>query len=117
MVSAKTPNSNGKIRMLGGLLVVIGIALAGSMGWLVYWLQNVIDHPSESGRWTGGPLFTAATFRLFYSVMTFGGVSLATGLVHLLSGRRNKLLLLPILAACAWLGYSLWALLSIKNTL
>ena len=106
-----------KIRILGGVLVIVGLILSGSMGWLIFWLQDVIANPGAKGRWTGGPEFTAATFKLFYSVLFFGAASLLAGLYQVVTARCSKIVLAPILFATGWLAYCLWALLSRKNTL
>ena len=106
-----------KVRILGGVLIAAGLFLSGSMGWLIFWLQDVIAHPGTNGRWTGGPEFTAATFRLFYAVLIFGLASLGIGSAQAITGRKSKLFMLPMLAACGWLGYALWALLSLDKTL
>lgn len=87
------------------------------MGWLIYWLQEVIAHPGVEGRWNGGPEFTSATFRLFYSVLGFGVASLCVGLVVTVTGRQSKLLKTPVVLAFGALLYSLWALLSLDKTL
>ena len=108
--------SASQIRFLGGILIVAGLFLSGSSGWLIWWLRDVIAHPGVSGRWTGGPDVTVATFRLFSSVLAFGVTSLAVGLVQLGTGRRSRLALAPFFLACSWLGYSLWALLSLDKT-
>lgn len=106
-----------KVRILGGVLVFVGLILSGSMGWLIFWLQDVIANPGAKGRWTGGPEFTAATFKLFYSVLLFGAASLLAGLYQVVTAHRSKIVLAPILLATGWLAYCLWALLSLKNTL
>ena len=87
------------------------------MGWLIFWLQDVIANPGAKGRWTGGPEFTVATFRLFYSVLFFGAASLFAGLYQTFTGRRSKIVLAPVFMTLGWLAYCLWALLSLKNTL
>lgn len=109
--------STRKMRITGGILLAAGLVLSGGMGWLIFWLQNVIANPGASGRWNGGPEFTAATFQLFYSILFFGVASLGAGLFQTVTGRRNKLVLTPFLLACLWLGYALWALLSLDKTL
>ena len=106
-----------KVRILGGVLVFVGLILSGSMGWLIFWLQDVRASPGAKGRWTGGPEFTAATFKLFYSVLLFGAASLLAGLYQVVTAHRSKIVLAPILLATGWLAYCLWALLSLKNTL
>ena len=95
----------------------VGLILSGGMGWLIFWLQDVIANPGTKGRWTGGPEFTAATFKLFYSVLIFGAASLFAGLYQMVTARRSKIVLAPILLAFGWLAYYLWAILSLKNTL
>ena len=106
-----------KIRILGVVLILVGLILSGSMGWLIVWLQGVIANPGEKGRWSGGPEFTTATFNLFHSVLFFGATSLIAGLFQAITARRSKLVLAPIMLALGWLAYSLWSLLSLKNTL
>lgn len=96
-----------KNRILGGILVLAGVLLSGGMGWLIYWLGDVIAHPGVRGHWNGGPEFTEATFRLFYSVFAFGLTSLGAGLFQGSTGRRNKLLLAPIFLSALWLLYAL----------
>ena len=109
--------SDRKIRALGGLLILIGVLLSGGMSWLILHLKDVIDHPGVKGRWNGGPEFTEAAFRLLYSVLAFGVASLLPGIGQATTGKRNRVLLLPLLAACLWLTYSLWAFLSLDKTL
>lgn len=79
-----------KVRALGWLLVVLGIALSGSMAWLAHWLQQVISGAAVGSRWNGTPEFTRATFGLFYSVMAFGLVALAGGIVQVVTGQRSR---------------------------
>ena len=109
--------SPGKIRILGAILVFVGVILSGSMSWLILWLQDVIANPGTKGRWTGGPEFTAATFKLFYSLLLFGASSLLAGLYQVVTAQRSKLVLAPIWVALGWFAYCLWSFLSLKNTL
>lgn len=109
--------SERKIRIPGVILVVTGLLLSGSMGWLIFWLQDVIAHPGAKSTWTGGLEFTAATFRLFYAILAFGMTALTAGVAQVATGRRNALVMAPLLVTIVWLSYSLWALLSLSNKL
>lgn len=108
--------SESKTRRIGVLLLIIGVLLSVGMAGLIWWMNQVIANPGPR-RWTGGPEFTTATFRLFYSVLFFGATSSLAGIFQWVTGRRHRLFLVPSFVAILWLGYSLWALLSLPNTL
>jgi hypothetical protein len=110
-------NADRRVRIAGWILLGTGVLLTGSLGWLIYWLQDVIAHPGARGRWTGDPVFTEATLRLLYSVLLFGATSVVAGLFQVVTARRSRLVLAPTFFAAIWLGYSLWALLSLEKTL
>ena len=103
----------GGTRVQGGLLIVMGLGLSVAMAMVAFWLYQATAFPALSARpshWHGGPEFTRTTFELFGTVFFFGLVCMGGGTLQVCTGRRNRLLLIPmllLLAAMAYLGHGI----------
>jgi hypothetical protein len=80
------------IRVRGTLLVVLGLALAGGMTYLLVWIASIIRHSADPGattRFTGSPAAAAGIFALLGFVLLFGIISTLLGGWMLRYGWRN----------------------------
>jgi len=78
-----------QIRILGAMLMFIGFFLIAVMGAVT----SSVSSASASGfNWKAGPDATALMLAVLYLVMAFGVSCSATGLWHLVTGRRNIVL-------------------------
>ncbi|HLA94669.1 MAG TPA: hypothetical protein VK612_03025 [Pyrinomonadaceae bacterium] len=87
--------SRTTIRVLGGILIVLGGMLIAGMSFLIVWAMNLIassDKPGISARFNGTKSDMLFMFGVFGLVLVFGLASLVAGLWQLIFGRRNKLL-------------------------
>ena len=87
------------VRILGAILVVIGISLLGLMSWLSLWAYGTVSNPSASGSH-----FNGSTNDLLFMIFVFGlviSISLAVtagGLWQIVFGKRNKLIVFAVIA-------------------
>ena len=104
---ARCPNCGGrlqskqKVRILGGLLVLLGSGLVIFMGGLGIVLAGIIagaGQPGNTTRFSGGPqdvLFIAAIFGL---VISFGLASVAGGAWQIWYGKPNRIVMVVMFA-------------------
>lgn len=70
-------------KVLGWLLIVLGLFLGVFMGWITHFMVGVVNAPTEPGslpHWTGSHEITVRMFWLFGTVILFGVVSFANGI-------------------------------------
>lgn len=83
-----------RIRFLGVVLTLIGLFLVGLMGTIAYDQAPMLLNPgsaSRSGsRFTGTPEQGQKMLLLFAAVIGFGLMSIVGGLWQIVTGRRNK---------------------------
>jgi hypothetical protein len=80
------------IRVRGAVLVVLGLLLAGGMGYLMVWIATVIHHSADPGatnRFNGSPAATAGIFAILGFVLLFGIISTLMGTWMLRNGWRS----------------------------
>lgn len=80
------------IRVRGAISLVLGLLLAGGVGYLIVWMANVIRHSADPGatnRFNGGPAAALGIFALLGFVWVFGVVSIVMGGWMLRYGWRN----------------------------
>ena len=95
------------IRVLGGVLTLIGMMLVAGMGTLMIWMNNLMNNGSSTTKWTGSQDQKTITFLILGSVMAFGFSALLAGIWQLLTGTRSKKLV--------WLMIGLWGILMIST--
>ena len=88
------------IRVLGGLLVAIGLFLVLFMGAISILVAGIVansDNPGATTRFDGGTKELAVIFGLFGLVIAFGAASAVAGAMQLARGRRSKTMVRVIL--------------------
>lgn len=102
-----------RVRTLGWILVVLGLFLAGFMGYIAWSLYPAMTHPGEASpydgsRFTGTADQAAMILDLFWLVIGCGVLSIVNGLWQIVTGRRNllfmmaSLLLFAVILVAAW---------------
>ena len=82
-----------KVRILGGVLVVIGTSLVLFMTGLGIYLGTIISNSNEPGAtttFTGGPQDVMLIVVIFGLVISFGLASIGGGLWQLIYGKPNR---------------------------
>ena len=82
-----------KVRILGGLLLVIGTSLVVFMSILGVYLGSIIsnsDDPGATTRFTGGPQDVMFIVAIFGLVIAFGLASIAGGIWQIIYGKPNR---------------------------
>ncbi len=106
-----TPQRN---RISGGALLVLGVFLAGLMGYLYYIMAPSMAQPGvELGGmiYNGTPAQARAIQTLFATVALFGVVAGFYGLYMLYTGMRSKVMMFVMLGlGAAILGVGYWAM-------
>lgn len=98
--------SPATIRVLGGVLIFIGLLLMGGMGAIMIWVNNILANNGRSGSspsFKGSPEEANIIFLVLGAVGAFGFVSMIAGAWQLFTGTRNKILL--------WIMIGVWAVL------
>ncbi len=106
MEKLETAENPTKVRVLGGLLVIIGAGLVAGMAKIMLWIGDISqngDVDSTGEKWNATPQEQQITFLILGAVMVFGLSSIVTGLWQMISGRRNRKLI--------WLMIALWIVL------
>ena len=92
-----TPTS---IRVLGGVLVGIGLFLVLFMGAISILVAGIVansNDPNATSRFEGGTKELAIIFGLFGLIIAFGATSAVAGVMQLVRGRRSKMMVRVIL--------------------
>jgi MFS family permease len=92
--------SAGQVRRLGWAQLILGLFLVGLMGTITFNLAPSMLRPgaSQSGtRFTGTPEQAQLILGLFGLVIVFGLTGIVNGLWQIITGRRNKWILVIIL--------------------
>lgn len=89
----KPMKSKMQIKILGGLMMLIGFFLIALMGFIINFTNQAINGNSSTVRWNASPEETKWMLAVLYIVLLFGFSSTITGLWQLVTGRRNFLLL------------------------
>ncbi|HKO43485.1 MAG TPA: hypothetical protein VJU84_09350 [Pyrinomonadaceae bacterium] len=82
-----------KVRILGGLLLVIGTFLVVFMSILGVYLGSIISNSNDPGattRFTGGPQDVMFIVVIFGLVIAFGLASIAGGIWQIIYGKPNR---------------------------
>ena len=98
--------SPATIRVLGGVLIFIGLLLIGGMGALIVWINDILANNGRSGSapsFKGSPEEANIIFLVLGAVAAFGLVAMIAGAWQLFTGTRNKILL--------WIMLGVWAVL------
>jgi hypothetical protein len=80
------------IRVRGALLIVLGLALAGGLSYLLVGIATVIRHSADPGatnRFNGSPAAAVGIFAVLSFVLLFGIISTVLGGWMLRYGWRN----------------------------
>ena len=104
--------SSKRIRVLGVLLIVIGVFLSLMMGALSIFFAGIMLHggePGSSGKFNGTPQQAAIIFGFFGVIFAIGLTSLIGGILQIKTGKRNLKVQIAtfILVALVILGYFL----------
>lgn len=81
------------IRVLGGVLVGLGLFLVLLMGAVTILVAGIVAHSNDPGattRFSGGKKELALIFGLFGLVIAFGAACTVGGALQLVRGRRSK---------------------------
>lgn len=102
--------SSRRIRILGGVLIGLGLLLVGLMGAITYSLYPTLTRPgvdiSGAGRWTGTAEQAAMVLNLFWIIIGFGALCIVGGVLQIVTGRRNRIVMvLALLGAATILLY------------
>jgi len=109
----RCPNCGGrlqstkKVRILGWLLLVIGIGLVTFMGTLGIYLAQLIarsDEPGQTTRFSGGPEEVAMIMAIFGLVIAFGLAAIVGGVWQIKYGKPNRKLMVAmfLVAGILW---------------
>ena len=88
-----------KVRILGGLLLVIGTFLVLSMSILGLYLGSLISNsndPEATTRFTGGPQDVMFIVVIFGLVISFGLASIAGGIWQIIYGKPNRKIIVAV---------------------
>lgn len=88
-----------KVRILGGLLVVIGTILVIFMTGLGVYLGSIISNSNDPGattRFTGGPQDVMFIVVIFGLVISFGLASIGGGIWQLIYGKPNRKIMVGV---------------------
>jgi magnesium-transporting ATPase (P-type) len=91
------------IRILGGLLMFIGLLLVGVMSAIMLWMNKTMNNPSSTTKFTVTSDKKMITFLILGAVAAFGFSAFIAGSYQLFTGKRNKKLI--------WLMLGLWIVL------
>ena len=88
-----------KVRILGGLLLLIGTFLVLFMSILGVYLGSIISNstdPESTTRFTGGPQDVMFIVVIFGLVISFGLASIAGGIWQIIYGKPNRLIIVLV---------------------
>src|SRR5688572_18460741 len=88
-----------KVRILGGLLLVIGTFLVLFMSILGVYLGSLISNSNDPGattRFTGGPQDVMFIVAIFGLVISFGLASIAGGIWQIIYGKPNRKIIVAV---------------------
>jgi hypothetical protein len=77
------------IRVLGWLLVFIGVLLVSVMGSIMLWMNTVMHNRSSTSKWTGSPEQAQIGLLVMGVVMIFGFSAFIAGFWQVMTGKRN----------------------------
>ena len=102
--------SSRRIRILGWVLVVLGLFLAAFMGAITNSLHPTLSRPGvdmgELGRWDGTAKQARMVLNLFWIIIAFGALCVVGGVWQIVTGRRNRIIMvLALLGAATILLY------------
>ncbi len=103
-VCGESLQSVNRIRLTGGLLVVMGIALLAFVGWLAVWMLNAAAQPIKSA-YHGSPSQTTFIVFVVGLVILISLNATAAGIWQIVFGRRSK----PLMVTMAILGFGFLA--------
>lgn len=81
-----------RLRIMGGLYLVLGLGLSGVMVYLMVLIAGIIRHsgdPHATVRYTGNPLQVVMIFGIMSVPLLVGVTLIVTGIWQLRYGRRN----------------------------
>ena len=93
------------IRILGGVLIFIGITLVSGIIALIIWVNNEFVKSASTTKLNGTAEGKQIIFLILGAVGAFGLISIVAGFWQLLTGTRNKVLI--------WLMLGVWIVLMI----
>ncbi|MBX7172311.1 MAG: hypothetical protein K1X72_15195 [Pyrinomonadaceae bacterium] len=96
------------IRVLGVVLIFIGVILVGSMAAIIMWINDAMNNPSSTTKFNGTPEQAKITFLILGMVTAFGFTSIAAGLWQALTGKRNKKVIFVMLGLWVVLMILAW---------
>ena len=101
-----------RIRVLGWLSIACGVILIGLMGYVTIAMYPSLSNPGvadpDGGRWTGGAEAARMSLNLFYVVIGFGVLALASGAWMVATGRRHIAITVVTLLAAGVLIFQGW---------
>lgn len=104
--------SSRRTRVLGWVLVVLGLSLVTVMSYITYALYPTLTragvHMGEGGRWSGTAAQAAMVLNLFWMIIAFGALCVAGGTWQIATGRRNRVLMILALIGGATIAIYAW---------
>lgn len=93
--------SSRQVRIFGWVLLVVGLFLIGLMGTVGYNLAPTLLDPEgvDGTRFTGTQDQARMILWLFGLVLLFGAISLASGILQIVTGRRSRAMTFAALIA------------------
>ena len=107
--SIKRQQTPETIRALGGVLIFLGVILAGGMGVLMIWLNNAMTNPSSTIKFNADSPQQELIFPVLGMVAAFGISAMVAGIWQILTGKRSKTLIFIMLG----LSFVLWILANV----
>lgn len=89
-----------KVRIGGAALTIIGLIIIGMMSFIINLINHTIAQskdPRATTKWNASPDDTNLIMTVLYVVLAFGVSGLIAGLWHLVTGKRNKILLFAMI--------------------
>jgi hypothetical protein len=77
---------------MGGIYLVLGLALCGGIGYLMVVIAGIMQHsgdPHATTRFNGTPAQAVGVFAVLWVVMLIGFTVLVSGIWQIRYGRRN----------------------------
>ncbi len=103
--------SSRRIRTLGWIMLLLGILLAGVMGYIALNLYPTMANPGKEiggTTYTGTAEETTGFFGIFALVIFLGLVSIAGGIWQITMGRRSRIVMVIAMAIAVILITGAW---------
>lgn len=97
--------SSRRLRILGWVLVALGLFLVAFLGGITYSLHPTLSRPGidmgELGRWDGTAEQARMVLNLFWIIIAFGVFCVVGGVWQIVTGRRSRIVMAVALLGAA----------------